>query len=194
MLEAMNDRQVSVEKNTHYLPRPFMLLATQNPVEFSGTFPLPESQLDRFTMAIRMGYPDTTHELEIIRSSSAELQPSSLAPVLDTDEVLEMQDLAEKVRVEEDLVSYILAIAQATRNHDGVSLGVSPRGTRTLFRTAQALALAKGREYCIPDDIKALAVPVFAHRIIPASRGIEDVAEDGVAVIEEILSAISVPV
>lgn len=193
LLEAMNDRQVSVEKSTYHLPDPFMLLATQNPVEFSGTFPLPESQLDRFTMSIRMGYPDQAHEMEIVRAGSKELKPEALDPVLTTDEVISMQELAEGIRMEEDLVGYILTIAHSTRNHDAVRLGVSPRGTRTLFRAAQALALVKGRDYCIPDDIKRLAVPVFAHRIIPASLGLDDGVDDATAIIEEILAEASVP-
>jgi len=194
LLEAMNDRQVSVEKSTYHLPRPFMLLATQNPVEFSGTFPLPESQLDRFTMSLKMGYPDRECEMEVVRSRARDIDPDSLDPVLTTDEVIAMQDLSEEVGVDEDLVGYILAIAHATRNHDAVRLGVSPRGTRTLYRAAQALALASGRDYCVPDDIKRLAVPVFAHRIIPASVGLDDGAEDAAAIIEEILSDIAVPV
>ncbi|MFQ5464675.1 MAG: AAA family ATPase [Thermodesulfobacteriota bacterium] len=194
LLEAMNDRQVSVEKSTYHLPRPFMLLATQNPVEFSGTFPLPESQLDRFTMSLKMGYPDRECEMEVVRSSARDIDPDSLDPVLTTEEVIAMQDLSEGISVEEDLVGYILAIAHATRNHDAVRLGVSPRGTRTLYRAAQALALASGREYCVPDDIKRLAVPVFAHRIIPASVGLDDGAEDAAAIIEEILSDLAVPV
>lgn len=192
LLEAMSDRQVSVDKSTYKLPRPFMLLATQNPLEYSGTFPLPESQMDRFTMCIRMGYPDEAHEREIIQSTS-ELLMHNLTPVVSLEEIEEMQELAEKVVVEEDLVSYILAIANGTRNHKGIKLGVSPRATTTLYRTAQALAIVSGRNYCIPDDIKRLSSPIFAHRIIPMEHGIEDF-ERTQALMEDVINSITVPV
>ncbi len=194
LLEAMNDRQVSVEKVSHPLPEPFMLLATQNPLEFSGTFPLPESQLDRFMMSLRMGYPDSDHELEILKSTTADLHPETLQPVISASEVIEIQRLASTVRVDDDLAAYIVAIAARTRAHDEVRLGVSPRGTKTLFKAAQAHALVCGRDYCIPDDIKDLAVAVFAHRIMPASAAMEESAEDAAAIIREIISEVSVPV
>lgn len=194
LLEAMNDRQVSVEKVSHPLPEPFMLLATQNPLEFSGTFPLPESQLDRFTMALHMGYPDLSHEIEILKSTTADLHPDSLSPVISASEVIDIQRLAATVTVDDDLASYILAIAGRTRSHGEIRLGVSPRGTKTLYRTAQAYALVKGRTYCIPDDIKELSAPVFAHRIIPAAATIEEASEDAAAIIEEIVSEVTVPV
>jgi MoxR-like ATPase len=182
LLEAMNDGQVSVDKVTHPLPRPFMLLATQNPLEYAGTFPLPESQLDRFAMRISIGYPAKERERDIIESPPEALMPESLSPVslspvISSEDVIGIQKVTEKVKMEEDLVSYILAIAAATRNVKTIRLGVSPRGTMALYRAAQAMALVKGRNYCTPDDIKSLAVPVFAHRIIPAQsmeEGIED--------------------
>ncbi len=192
LLEAMNDRQVSVDKNTYPLPRPFMLLATQNPLEFSGTFPLPESQLDRFIMCIRMGYPDAEHEREIIQSSAMDAF-ESLNPVLTTGEVDELQRFASNVRVDEDLVTYILAIANATREHRSIKLGVSPRATVAIYRAAQARALISGRDYCTPDDIKKLCSPVFAHRII-TSDSVFDASTGGAAIIEEIISSIKVPV
>lgn len=192
LLEAMNDRQVSVERVTYDLPDPFMLLATQNPLEFSGTFPLPESQLDRFTMAIKIGYPDREHEKDIIQSLSNSEAMKELSPALTSAEVKEIQELAGKVRVDEELVNYILAIAAGTREHKGIRLGVSPRGTITLYKAAQAKALVEGRDYCIPDDIKRLAVPAFAHRIVPASKGMDDI-EDSQAFIQEILSDVIVP-
>lgn len=194
LLEAMNDRQVSVDKVTYALPSPFMLLATQNPLEFSGTFPLPESQLDRFTMCIKIGYPDAAHEREIIQSASSASVIKGLPPVLGTQEVIELQEKAGMVKVEEDLVNYILSIASATRNHSMIRLGVSPRGTMTLYRAAQAFALVGGRDYCIPDDIKILSIPVFAHRIIPALEGAGETTEDSRGLMEEILSGVSVPV
>ncbi|MBI2411588.1 MAG: MoxR family ATPase [Deltaproteobacteria bacterium] len=195
LLEAMNDRQVSVDRNTYRLPKPFMLLATQNPIEFSGTFPLPESQLDRFTMCIRIGYPDESHEREIItRSASSASAVDGLSAVLTTDDVERMQTLVEKVKVDEDLVGYIMAIANATRNHRSIRLGVSPRATMTLYKAAQARALISGRDYCIPDDVKVLSVPVFAHRLITVEHGVDEGTEASTAVIEEILSSIAVPV
>lgn len=190
LLEAMNDRQVSVEKHTYELPDPFMLLATQNPLEFSGTFPLPESQLDRFTMNIRIGYPDLESERMIIESSSSGQRPEDLDPVLTTSEVVALQEAATSVRVDPDLVTYILAIAHATRNTRAIRLGVSPRGTMTLYRAAQAMALVSGRDYVLPDDVKTLAVPVFAHRVVPAA---EDAEGRAVELVEEILSGVEVP-
>ncbi|MBI5809748.1 MAG: MoxR family ATPase [Deltaproteobacteria bacterium] len=194
LLEAMNDRQVSVDKVTYPLPRPFMLLATQNPFEFSGTYPLPESQLDRFTMCISIGYPEERYEREIIHMPPVSVIMEGLAPVLTSDEILKIQDIAKKVRVEEDLVSFILSIAAATRRHKDIRLGVSPRGTMTLYRTAQALALVKGRDYCIPDDIKSLALPVFTHRIIPETRGAGEETGTALMLMEDILSGVSVPI
>ncbi len=193
LLEAMNDGQVSVEKVTHPLPKPFMLLATQNPLEYAGTFPLPESQLDRFAMRISIGYPAEDVERDIIESPPETLMPENLTPVITSEDVLRIQEATEKVKVEEDLVSYMLGIAAGTRNVKTIRLGVSPRGTMTLYRATQAMALVNGRDYCTPDDIKTLAVPVFAHRIIPA-QSIEEGIEDAEALIEEILSTATVPV
>jgi MoxR-like ATPase len=193
LLEAMNDRQVSVDKDTHRLPAPFMLLATQNPLEFSGTFPLPESQLDRFTMCLKMGYPDEKDERMIIQSLNSAHVMESLSPVLSTGDVESLQDLTEKVRVDDDLVGYMLAIASATRLHKAIRLGVSPRGSMTLYRAAQAFALASGRDYCIPDDVKYLCSPVFAHRIV-AAESIEHGMEASKEVLGDILNSIEVPV
>jgi len=193
LLEAMNDLQVSVDKVSHNLPEPFMLLATQNPVEFSGTFVLPESQLDRFTMCIKMGYPDPEHEREVLESAPSTGAMSKLAPVLTTGELMEMQAQVESVRVDSDIVSYIIAIANATRAHRDIRLGVSPRATTTIYRAARAHAIVCGRDYCIPDDVKTLAVPCFAHRIIPEEQGLSGV-ERAAALIEDVLSMVSVPV
>ena len=194
LLEAMNDRQVSIDKDTHKLPSPFMLLATQNPLEFSGTFPLPESQLDRFTMCLKMGYPAEEDERMIIQSLNSPHLMEALGPVLSTGEVESLQALTEKVRVDEDLVGYILAISRATRTHKGIRLGVSPRATMTIYRAAQAFALTSGRDYCIPDDIKYLCAPVFAHRIMAVGKGIDQGMEASKALLEEVLSKIEVPV
>ncbi len=194
LLEAMNDRQVSVDKFTYPLPEPFMLLATQNPLEFSGTFPLPESQLDRFTMCIRIGYPDEADERRIVQSAPSSVVIKDLSPALNAGDVLKMQSLAGTVRVDEDLVSYMLSIASKTRAHKGIRLGVSPRGTMTLYKTAQAFALVNNRNYVTPDDIKALAVPVFAHRVILESEGVREDTASASLFIEEILSQTAVPI
>lgn len=193
LLEAMNDRQVSIDKVTYKLPEPFMLLATQNPIEYSGTFPLPESQLDRFTMCITIGYPDMADERDIIQSGSI-TSVTSLKPVITGADLLDMQRLVEGVKVEEDLVTYMLTITNMTRNHKGIRLGVSPRATKTLYRAAQSRAMTQGRNYCIPDDVKSLAPSVFGHRIIPADRSAEDSVGSSETLMEDILSKISVPI
>ncbi|HBG46019.1 MAG TPA: ATPase [Deltaproteobacteria bacterium] len=193
LLEAMNDRQVSVDKTTWPLPAPFMLLATQNPLEFSGTFPLPESQLDRFMMCIKIGYPDEEYERIVIRSSGAN-DMGSLVPVLTTVDVEGLQRLASQVRMDEDLVTYILSIANATRKHKAIRLGVSPRATMAMYRAAQAKALVSGRDYCIPDDIKGLSPHLFAHRIITAERGLEAGVDAGLSLTEEILGTLRAPI
>ncbi|MBW7956513.1 MAG: AAA family ATPase [Deltaproteobacteria bacterium] len=193
LLEAMNERQVSVDRATYPLPSPFMLLATQNPIEFSGTFPLPESQLDRFMICLRMGYPDEEHERSIIKSSGENRALDGLGPVLDADDVEALQAISSRVRVDEDLVTYILSIASATRSHRAIRLGVSPRAAMAMYRAAQALALASGRDYCIPDDIKTLSGPVFAHRIIPAEQGLDTGIETGLSLIKEIVGTVKIP-
>lgn len=190
LLEAMSDRQVSVDKATYDLPSPFMLLATQNPLEYSGTFPLPESQLDRFTMCIMIGYPEEAEERKIIVSGDT----AETATVVSAAEVEHMQEIAEGVKVDSDLVGYILAIANATRHHRGIRLGVSPRATKSLYRAVQAHALISGRDYAIADDIKRLAVPSFAHRIIPNERTGSDATGQARSLIEDVLSGLSVPV
>lgn len=194
LLEAMNDRQVSVDKVTHRLPSPFMLLATQNPLEFSGTFPLPESQLDRFTMCLRIGYPNEADERDIIQSQSSSVIMEALLPVLTAGELEGLQGSVSKVRVDEDLVSYVLAIATATRSHKAIRLGVSPRAAMTLYKAAQAYAFVNGRDYCVPDDIKTLSAPVFGHRIIPVEKTVEGGMDASAALIEELLSSIAVPI
>ncbi len=194
LLEAMNDRQISIDKVTYPLPSPFMLLATQNPLEYSGTFPLPESQLDRFTMCISIGYPGEADERDIIRSNPSAETLKTLKPVIMIEDLGRMQELILKISVDEDLVSYILEIAAITRKHKGIRLGVSPRATMTLYRTVQALAVIKGRNYCIPDDIKSLAVPVLAHRIIPLGPGSDEGTGAAKTLLEDIVSGVRVPV
>jgi MoxR-like ATPase len=163
LLEAMNEVQVTIEGRSHALEQPFMVVATQNPVEHHGTYPLPESQLDRFLMRIRIGYPEREAEREIVRGEGA--QSESMGPVLSSAELLRLQEQAGRVTVDDSLIDYMLAIVEKTRCHESLSLGVSPRGSQALYRAAQALALVEGRDYVIPDDIKRLVVPVFAHRV-----------------------------
>jgi MoxR-like ATPase len=195
LLEAMNERQVTVDNDTYPLPRPFMVLATQNPVEHHGTYPLPESQLDRFLVRIRLGYPDLKDERAIIRGQAGAELLEKLEPVLSAEEVIELQQVVREVHVDDSLVDYELALVQATRHNDALSLGVSPRGAMMLHRAAQASALLDGRNYCVPNDFKRLVVPAFAHRVIvnprfaPAQRS----SEQADAIISEIRSNIPVP-
>ena len=192
-LEAMNEKQVSVEKTTYPLPEPFMVFATQNPMEYEGTFPLPESQLDRFTMRIRIGYPDEADERAILLTHSQNDSPESLEPILTAEELLFIQSEVGKVRVDEELVTYILGIVNGTRRSPHLRLGASPRGSINLYRAAQALAMVEGRSYCIPDDIKRLAVPVLSHRVIASYdvSGMESASTD--TTIEEIVDSVAVP-
>lgn len=168
LLEAMNDFQVSIDHRTYKLPQPFIVLATQNPLEYHGTHPLPESQMDRFLLRIRIGYPQESDEKRILQGEPSLVE--ELGPVISSEEVLGLQQQVEKVRVDGDLVDYIMSIVQATRRSDALALGVSPRGSLALYRAAQALALLDGRHYCVPDDVKFLAIPALAHRIIAVSR------------------------
>ena len=172
LLEAMNDCHVSVDGVSHPLPSPFMVIATQNPFEFTGTFSLPESQLDRFLLRLRIGYPGWDDEKRVLYSQKIKHPFDSLPAVLSSDRVLEIQQRVREVKVDETIADYILAIAEGTRNSDELEIGVSPRGNLNLFRAAQARALIEGRDYCIPDDVKRLAVPVLAHRVVDKlSRG-----------------------
>jgi MoxR-like ATPase len=194
LLEAMNESQVTIDGLSHPLQRPFMVIATQNPVEHHGTYPLPESQLDRFLMRLRLGYPDAAAEREILRNFEIR-HAETVARVLDAAQILEMQELTHRVAVDEALVDYMLAIVEKTRTHEGLALGVSPRGSQALYRAVQALALVEGRDYAIPDDIKRLAVPVCAHRVVVNTRTAlaQRRSDLGDRVIEEILSLIDVP-
>ena len=166
LLEAMNDFQVSVDHHTYPLPQPFMVMATQNPLEYHGTHPLPESQMDRFLLRLRLGYPNREEEKRILRAPAAAATLERLQPVLSREELLGLQETVEQVRVEESLADYLMAIVEATRQCEGLALGVSPRGALALYRAAQALALIEGRDYCIPDDVKRLALPILAHRVL----------------------------
>ena len=194
LLEAMNEGQVSIDGKSHPLPQPFMVIATQNPVEHHGTYPLPESQLDRFLMRLRIGYPDLASERQIVRNSDRGL-PEAAASGLLAEDVLRLQEAVHRVTVEEALVDYMLAIVEKTRNHESLALGVSPRGSQAIYRAVQALALLDGRDYAIPDDVKRLAVPLFAHRVVINTRTtlVQRRADVGERIIEEILSQVDVP-
>jgi MoxR-like ATPase len=170
LLEAMNEAQVTVDARTHPLPRPFMVLATQNPIEHHGTYPLPESQMDRFLIRIRMGYPSRETEKEILRSQADAHTGASVQPVMEASDVLGMQQAAASVRVDESLLDYALEIIEKTRQNERLILGVSPRGSLMLQRAAQARAFIEGRDFCLPDDFKQLVLPVFAHRVVVNAR------------------------
>ena len=195
LLESMSDRQVTIDGHAYPLPEPFMVIATQNPVEHHGTYPLPESQLDRFLMRIRIGYPDAASEREILRNSSRPAEAGA-PPVLTPEELTDFQNQAEHVKVDDALVDYMLAIVERTRNHEALALGVSPRGAQALYRACQAMALLEGRNWVLPDDIKRLTVPVFAHRVIINSRAsmTQRSTETAERVLQDILTLVDVPV
>jgi len=198
LLEAMNEAQVSIDGKTMALPQPFLVIATQNPVEHHGTYPLPESQLDRFLMRIKMGYPSPETEREILRKRvgvRGENPLDALEPVADVSEVLAMQDEVAHIKVDSSLHDYALEIVNRTRSSDLLALGVSPRGTLMLQRAAQARAFLDGRDYCLPDDFKKLAVPVFSHRVVASSRhaSLQKKSETTESVLREIVESVPVP-
>ena len=196
LLEAMNDVQISVDSQTYPLPQPFMVMATQNPMEYHGTYPLPESQLDRFMMRIGIGYPDPSDEKMILTTRRA-LQPASdLKPVLNASEVLDLQNEVDRVRMDDSLVDYLLALARATRASEVLALGVSPRGAMALRKAAQAYALVDGRNFCVPDDIKRLAPLVFSHRVIINARPdhLGRRAGEAERILEDLVGRMPVPV
>ncbi len=195
LLEAMAERQVTVEGVTHPLPQPFMVIATQNPIEHHGTYPLPESQLDRFTLRLRVGYPSAEDEKQILRDREHSEPLDEMKSVMSGQDVLELQAAVSDVSVDDAIVDYLMRIVTATRSSEMLDLGVSPRGTLALFRAAQALALSEDRSYCIPDDIKRLVIPVFAHRLTVSSRFSSAMrrSEEAEAVLQEIMKTVSVP-
>lgn len=194
LLEAMNEAQVTVDGRTLPLPLPFLVIATQNPVEHHGTYPLPESQLDRFLMRIRMGYPSHETEKEILRKRASDDPVQSLEPVADVRDVLSMQEAVTRIKVDSSLHDYALEIVARTRKTEHLSLGVSPRGTLMLQRAAQARAFLDGRNFCLPDDFKHLAVAVFAHRVVASSRhaSLQRKSETTEAVLREIVESVPV--
>ncbi len=196
LLEAMNEGQVTVDATSHQLPQPFLVIATQNPVEHHGTYPLPESQLDRFLMRVHMGYPDSKSEREILRAEAGTAQLENLEAVLTGTDVLEMQQVVTEVEVDDSLIAYALEIVARTRKHEKLTLGVSPRGSQMLYRAAQAMAFLDGRSFCVPEDFKPLAVPVFAHRVAihgMHSSGMKKSVRTE-EVIQDIVDSVPVPV
>ncbi|HVS62558.1 MAG TPA: AAA family ATPase [Thermoanaerobaculia bacterium] len=191
LLEAMSEGWVSVDRDRHPLPRPFLVLATQNPLEHEGTFPLPESQLDRFLMSLEVGYPAREHERELLMGGGVEAVLDSLPPVLDEELLLELQQRAAMVRVAEKLVDYMLDIAEETRASSELTLGVSPRGLQGLYRAVQALAFCQGRDFAIPDDVQQLAPRVLGHRVV-VRRGRDETSPR--RILRRIVRRVAVPV
>jgi len=195
LLEAMSEGQVTADNQTIELPKPFLVLATQNPVEHHGTYPLPESQLDRFLMRIKMGYPSAEDEKEIFRSQSQAHPLSSLRAVISSGEVLQIQETVRGIHIDESIIDYALQIVEKTRNSEFLSLGVSPRGSLALLRACQSRAYVQGRDYCLPDDVKRLTAPVLAHRVVANQRAASTLRrnEEAEKVLQDILDSVEVP-
>jgi MoxR-like ATPase len=193
LLEAMSDRQVSVDGITHPLDAPFIVMATQNPYEFEGTYPLPENELDRFTLRLRIGYPDRPTEKDVLTQHRDGEPVEKLAPIVDKEHVLAMQAKVREVKVDDSLNEYLMDIVEATRKREDVYLGVSTRGALMLYHTAQALAHVNGRDYVVPDDIKRLAGPVLGHRILPKTYRQSGRIDAGERIIHEVLQETRVP-
>jgi MoxR-like ATPase len=192
LLEAMDEGQVTVDGVSYALPRPFFVIATQNPIEYHGTYPLPEGQLDRFCMSITLNYPSEASEREIVERQLREHPVAGLGHVLQADEIEKLQESVRAISVDPDVLTYAVSLARSTREEDSLSLGASPRGTIFLVRTAQAKAFLAGRDFITPDDIKSMAVPVLSHRVIPASRS-QGLSESRSA-ISRILARVPVPI
>jgi len=192
LLEAMGERQVTVDGLTHFLPKPFMVMATQNPIEYEGTFPLPEAQLDRFLLRVRLGYPNSMDEIKVLERQQFLHPIESLEKTVNEEEVLKAQEEVKKVFVAPAVKAYMVDITRRTREFPDVYLGASPRGSLTLFRTGQARAAISGRDFVLPDDVKVLAEAALCHRVIlgPAAR-LRDL--DAAEVIDEILGSVPVP-
>ncbi|MFC2006971.1 AAA family ATPase [Chloroflexota bacterium] len=193
LLECMQEGQITVDAQTIPLPRPFLIIATQNPIELEGTFPLPEAQLDRFLLRIKIGYPSEREEAAILSRFQQEEPLDTLNNVIDATELLELQKLCRQIHIEESVTNYIIAITRATRNHEDIELGASPRASLSLYLASQALAAIRGRNYVIPDDVKYLAIPTLAHRLLARTearlrgRSLETLVND-------IISTVPVPV
>ncbi|SHM96165.1 AAA family ATPase [Gracilibacillus kekensis] len=192
LLESMEERQVTIDGNTHTLEKPFLVIATQNPIESQGTFPLPEAQLDRFLLKINMGYPTREEGLEILKRFKAVNPLETLQSILSVEDIIKMQQVYSQVEVNEDVLQYLIDVVEQTRKHESVALGVSPRGSQALLKAVQVYALLQGRTYVIPDDIKKMAKPVLSHRIVLAQRiGIKQGEVE--AVLTDVLGQVPVP-
>ncbi|WP_208587560.1 AAA family ATPase [Gracilibacillus suaedae] len=192
LLESMEERQVTIDGNTHTLTKPFLVIATQNPIKSQGTFPLPEAQLDRFLLKINMGYPSREQGLEILKRFKAENPLDALQSIITVDEIVKMQEVYSEVDISEDVLGYLIDVVEQTRGHDNVALGVSPRGSQALLKAVQVYALLQGRTYVIPDDIKKMANPVLGHRIVLAQRiGVKQGEVD--SVLNDVLRQVAVP-
>jgi MoxR-like ATPase len=196
LLEAMNEGQVTVDGHSHQLPEPFLVVATQNPIEHHGTYPLPESQLDRFLLRIQMGYPQVADERQILRSEAGAVRLEEVEAVATGTDVLAMQEESNRVKVDDSLVDYALEIVRRTRESTSLSLGVSPRGSLMLYHAAQARAYLDGRMFATPEDFKSLAVPVFSHRVVVNGRFSSTMkkSEQAETIIRDILQSVPVPV
>lgn len=196
LLEAMNENQVTMDRDSYPLPQPFLVIATQNPVEHHGTYPLPESQMDRFLMRLHMGYPAPESERQILRAEAGAARLDDVQPILSSEEVVAIQDEVTRVRVDDSLVEYALNIVNRTRESQSLSLGVSPRGSLMLYRAAQSMAHVDGRDFTTPEDFKALAVPVFAHRVVVSGRysSTAKKSEQAEQILREIVENVPVPV
>lgn len=192
LLECMEERQVSIDRKTHILNSPFMVIATQNPIEILGTFPLPEAQLDRFLMRVKMGYPDREEGIEILKRFKHKNPADVLGPVTDQSEIEGMKSIFSKVYVSDDIMGYIMELAEETRKGSEVYLGISPRGCQALLKTAQVYAVLKGRDYVIPDDVKKLVKPVFAHRLV-LNTGASTAKNAEEKFLEQIMNKVRVP-
>jgi len=196
LLEAMSEGQVTIDGHSHPLPQPFLVVATQNPLEHHGTYPLPESQLDRFLLRVRMGYPQLESEREILRSEAGAARLDQVIPVASGGDVIGMQNDVTRVKVDDSLVDYGLEIVKRTRESEALSLGVSPRGALMLYRAAQAMAYLDGRSFCTPSDFKLLAIPAFAHRVVVNVRYSSSIkkSEQAETILAHILDSVPVPV
>lgn len=191
LLEAMNERKITMDRKTLTLPEPFMVIATQNPVEYHGTFPLPESQLDRFMMQLRLGYPDLEHEKRAVADQSGFALIERLSPVVTKADILKMQEEVEAVKIEETVMDYLMQLIIATRKDARIRLGASTRGAQFLLKAAKAHAYYSGRDFIVPDDIKRLAPSVVGHRLILKTRSSNSGAED---IVRDIVESLAVPV
>jgi MoxR-like ATPase len=196
LLEAMNEQQVTVDRESYPLPQPFLVIATQNPVEHHGTYPLPESQMDRFLMRLHMGYPAAESERQILRAEAGAARLDDVRAILTGEEVTAIQEDVRRVRVDDSLVGYALEIVNRTRDSAHLSLGVSPRGSLMLYRAAQALAYVDGRDFTVPEDFKTLAVPVFSHRVVVSGRYSSTLKKSQQAeqIVREIVEGVPVPI